>query len=94
MVYFKEKCIFPRVQKGSIIFPGGGSNFLQGGPIAFPCRNPYNLYLFQEGSEPLVLPLGPLMQYLVQLDAVTKVSYEKKLSISNLPECAYIYIQA
>ena len=22
---------------------GGGSNFLQGGPIAFPYRNPYNL---------------------------------------------------
>ena len=52
-------------------------------------------YIFFKVSEGLQhLPLPPLdlrMQSLDRLDAVTKVRYEKKLSISNLPGYPYMY---
>ena len=33
--YFQRKLLFAKVPVGMGFFPGGGSNFLQGGPIAF-----------------------------------------------------------
>ena len=59
--------------------------------LLIPYRNPYNLR-FSGGSEPLATPpLDPRMQCLDQLDAVTKVRYEKKLSILNLPGYLYMF---
>ena len=52
------------------------------------------LYFFKvsEGLQHLPLPPQDLrMQCLDGLDAVTKVRYEKKLSISNLPGYPYMY---
>ena len=46
VVTFKKNYYLQRFQWGGIFSRGGGSNFLQGGPIVqllFPNRNPYNL---------------------------------------------------
>ena len=61
--------------------------------VQFPIEtvNPYNL-CFLRGSGPLApSPLDQYMQYLDQLDAMTKVRYEKKLSILNLRGYPYMY---
>ena len=95
LVYFKENFNFPWFQRGSInsssgkdgfqLFPGGGGG---GGGVSrcliIPYLSPYNLCCVFQGG--LVSPLDPSMQYLDNLDAVTKVRYLKKLSILNLPE--------
>ena len=91
MVYFKENYNFPRSRGASTFFPGGGGGGRGGDPTSFrgiqlliPYRIPYNLY-FSRGSGPLGPPLDQLMLYFDQLDAETKVRYEKKLSILTPP---------
>ena len=61
--------------------------------LLIPYRNPDNLS-FSGGRGPGPLPLPPLgqcMQCLDQLDAVTKVRNEKKLSILNHTGYPYMY---
>ena len=42
--YYRDDYTFPRIQRGSNIFQGGGgSNFSQGGSSAYFFRNTYNL---------------------------------------------------
>ena len=73
MVYFKENCNFPRFQRGSIIFSRGmGPTFYRGGGAIAYSLYPYNLCLFQGDQTPC---RPPPLQYLDQLDAVTKVRY-------------------
>ena len=52
--------------------------------MLIPYRIPYSL-CFSRGPGPLRPPLDQLMLYLDQLDAETKVRYEKKLSILTPP---------
>ena len=78
MVYFKENN-FPRFQSGSNIFSGAGvSNFFQSGPFAYSIRKPITCVFPGGGggvSGPLHPPLNLRMEYLDQLDTVTKVRY-------------------
>ena len=99
MVYFKENNNFSSFQRGSNIFSrggGGGPTFSSGGGGS-NCLFPIETHItcvFSGGSRPLAPsphPLDQRMQYLDQLDAVTKVSYEKKLSFLNLPGYPYMY---
>ena len=50
----------PRIQRGSIIFQGGGSNFFQGGggPNANFFRNPCTYLLFSRGGVRTPTPSG------------------------------------
>ena len=98
MVYFIENYNFPRFQRASTFFPGGGGGgggrdptFSRGIQLLIPYRLPYNL-CFSRGGGSGPLPPPPKdqrMQYLDQLDDVTKVRYEKKLSILNPPPPGY-----
>ena len=83
MVYFKENYNFPRFQRGFNIFSRGGIQlFLGESNCLFPIESHISC-VSPGGSGPLAPPppLDQRMQYLDQLDAVTKVRYVKKLSI-------------
>ena len=47
--YYRENYTFPRIQKGSNIFKGGGVQLFLGGPNRNIKRNPYNV-IFQGGG--------------------------------------------
>ena len=89
MFYFQENNIFQGSRGAPTFFLGG-----EGAQLLIPYRNPYNFSFFWGGgggSGPLAPPpLDQRMQCLDQLDAVTKVRYEKKLSILNLPGYPYM----
>ena len=53
MVNFKEIYHFQRFRGGPTFSRGGGSNFFQGGPIAYSLWNPYNLWFSRGGPDPL-----------------------------------------
>ena len=76
--------ILPVVRMDSNFFQGGGGGGGVSRCLIIPYLSPYNLCCVFQGG--LVSPLDPSMQYLDNLDAVTKVRYLKKLSILNLPE--------
>ena len=82
---------FTRFQRGFNIFSrggGGGPTFSRGIQLLIPYRLPYNL-CFSRGVRVPCPPPPPTkdqrMQYLDQLDDMTKVRYEKKLSIFTPP---------
>ena len=88
MVYFKENYNFPRFQTGFNIFPGGGGDptFSRRIQLLIPYRLPYNLCFSSGVRVPCPTPpKDQRMQYFDQLDDVTKVRYEKKLSILTPP---------
>ena len=89
MVYFIENYNFPRFQRGFNIFSRGGIQFFLGESNCLFLIDSHITCVFPGGGGgPGPLPPPPKdqrMQYLDQLDDVTKVRYEKKLSILNPP---------
>ena len=63
VAHYRENYTFPRIQRGSNIFQGGGSNFYQvggGGWNATFYRNPYNLWFFRGvGGGGVLTPYPP-----------------------------------
>ena len=99
MVYFKENYIFPRFQRGSNIFSRGIQLFLGeggggGGGWGSNCLFPIDTHItcVFSGGGPGPLPsLDQRMQYLDQLDAATKVRYEKKV-VNFEPPWVSLYV--
>ena len=96
MVYFKENYNFPRLQRGSTFFQGGpgGDPTFSRGSICFFNKESHITCVFSGLAGLLAYhpPLDRHMQYLDQLDAVTKVRYEKRLSILTalgIPVCIH-----
>ena len=74
--YFKEDYTFPRFQRESNIFQGGG---VQRGPNAYFYRNPYNLSFSRGGSPDPYPPSWPAHAPCTPLDP--RMNYREKTPI-------------
>ena len=99
MVYFKENSNFPRFHRGFNIFSrgggGGGVQLFLGVSNCLFLMDSHITCVFPGGPGRLPPPKDQRKQYLDQLDDVTKVRYEKKLSIltppprPDIPKCIH-----
>ena len=88
MVYFKENYNFPRFQRASNIFPGGGVQFFLVGGAGSNCLFPIESHItcvFPGGGVGAPCPPPPPLNQCMQYFAVKKVNYEKKSSILTPP---------